>query len=1259
MVSVALILIFVIHIQRENFFHLTQINFKSVFEMFKFTVLNILTGEGLGRSVTGGLISDQVIRFTLRSIKIILPAFFFSMIIGILLGLFAYRNQSNLFGKLIKNFNLIFSSLPDFFAFILIQYGLLLAIRIGFPQLDLYGHEHWYNTILPIITLSLYPILYMYRITFSKLEAEAVKDYVVTVKSKGKSETYIIFVHLLWNIWGTIFTNTKTVMLYLLTSLPIIELLAFYPGMGYQLLKAIQNQDIMLSIGLLFPFLIMMWITLFISDLASHLLVPFVVGENKSMKPQRIGKLKKPLVSLVTFLWNVVLFIRQYPLFVVSSLLVFFLLYFSFIGPNMDFVDKDLKEFMYKKLENGKIMVPPLPPSHEYWFGTDRNGKDLFSLLVLGAKATLLMVCIITVVRFLMAIPLGYLASRKIGPFSAILKMLQMVFSFFPILFLVMIIMIIPYFMNTDARPYWMIFLIAIVEVGRLGNIYKEEFERIGEQEYVLAGITTGTKGLKLFTNYYFPQMRQQTVVYFTTELGRTLFLLAQLGFVSVFLSHDYVQNDEGQWSYQNTYLSWPIYLSNAIKDIRQAIWIPFFTSLCIAFTIISFTILGEGFRTLFSKKRTRADREKVERWADHFIEGLKEISPQKLFLSTGIAVVLLTASGVFLVQKGYLFGNKDAASGSIAVSEEQLIENISAFSKLYGYVRYFHPSVEASYLGWNRFAIYGVDQVKNAKDEKELKKKLEELFFPIAPTMKLYTRDEKINEPFKDLKLDDPTLRLVTWQHQGLGPDFDPTKFFDKDAIKTPEEELFKSQLVYSNLDQTQTTDLLFETLPKPKEYIDELISENIRAVIPQILYSDKDNVTLGFTEDSRQKFTILIEKLKTIDLKTVDFDDEEVRLADTIIAWNQIQHFYPYFDKDREPWVEELPLALETALKTKNKDEFLPVINQLLIPMNDGQTRIWSEEDEGGGRLVRLPFLAEYIKGDVVVTAADPESEFQKGDIILEKDGINALDAVKKEGSVLSGTTQWKVHRALELFTTGTRGDQVIFKVKRNGLKKRITLFNTKTYQLDEFGRTEEAVKELKIGIYYVNLNQTKMENIVPFLPKLAQAKGVIFDLRGKPDLSTRELLQHYLSEPTEASRFKVAQVIYPNFQYVPSYDETVGQQWLLNPATPKFKGKAVFLSYSGSIADAESYLEFVSANQLGEIVGQTTAGTNGWIHTTKLPGELTFNWTNMKVTHGDGTVSHAQGINPTIAVERTIEGIADGKDEALEKAVKILEN
>ncbi|MGD8866994.1 MAG: hypothetical protein PVI01_05180, partial [Gemmatimonadales bacterium] len=66
-------------------------------------------------------------------------------------------------------------------------------------------------------------------------------------------------------------------------------------------------------------------------------------------------------------------------------------------------------------------------------------------------------------------------------------------------------------------------------------------------------------------------------------------------------------------------------------------------------------------------------------------------------------------------------------------------VENLRAFAKLYGYVRFFHPSDEAAALDWERFAVHGAMRAREARSVDELETILTELFRPVAPTAQIY----------------------------------------------------------------------------------------------------------------------------------------------------------------------------------------------------------------------------------------------------------------------------------------------------------------------------------------------------------------------------------------------------------------------------------------------------------------------------------------------------------------------------------------
>ena len=112
-----------------------------------------------------------------------------------------------------------------------------------------------------------------------------------------------------------------------------------------------------------------------------------------------------------------------------------------------------------------------------------------------------------------------------------------------------------------------------------------------------------------------------------------------------------------------------------------------------------------------------------------------------------------------------------------------------------------------------------------------------------------------------------------------------------------------------------------------------------------------------------------------------------------------------------------------------------------------------------------------------------------------------------------------------------------------------------------------------------------------------------------------------------------------------------------WNLRPKKPKIKGKAVFITDGRAISYAESFMSFVEHYKLGDIVGQPTAGANGNNNPFALPGGFSIGWTGMKVLKHDGSQHHQIGIQPTVPVKRTLQGVIEGRDELLEKALELI--
>lgn len=97
-------------------------------------------------------------------------------------------------------------------------------------------------------------------------------------------------------------------------------------------------------------------------------------------------------------------------------------------------------------------------------------------------------------------------------------------------------------------------------------------------------------------------------------------------------------------------------------------------------------------------------------------------------------------------------------------------VERFEAFARLYGYVRFFHPSDQASHVDWDRLAVYGARRVAAVRDREALRAVLEEIFLPIAPSVRIYQPPETPSPPTPETRGTVP----VFWQHEGVDLGFD-----------------------------------------------------------------------------------------------------------------------------------------------------------------------------------------------------------------------------------------------------------------------------------------------------------------------------------------------------------------------------------------------------------------------------------------------------------------------------------------------------
>jgi hypothetical protein len=376
----------------------------------------------------------------------------------------------------------------------------------------------------------------------------------------------------------------------------------------------------------------------------------------------------------------------------------------------------------------------------------------------------------------------------------------------------------------------------------------------------------------------------------------------------------------------------------------------------------------------------------------------------------------------------------------------------------------------------------------------------------------------------------------------------------------------------------------------------------------------------------------------------------DLDARLADVAVAWNVFRHFYPYWTEAAVDWDARLRPHLEAASAAKDRDGQRQALRRLVADVRDGHGSV---NDVRRRRVqMSLPIALEVREKRIVVTASNAPDQAPIGAIVTAIGGAPADRRLSDLMSLNSGTAQWRERRALAEMTTCQPGAAVTLALETAaGARSSSLACDARSAPAQ---KRPEPISELQPGVWYVDLTRARISQITPELPKLAAAKGVVFDLRGYPTDSGFAILPFLIAEPETDRWMHVAHFVGP-FGKIAGWRDL---GWDLKPQSPHVQGKVVFLTDGRAISYAESVMGYVGDRKLATIVGGATAGANGNVATFQTPSGFSIGFTGMKVTRHDGkSPFHLAGVAPDVPVAPTIEGLRAGRDEVLERGVAVI--
>lgn len=561
-------------------------------------------------------------------------------------------------------------------------------------------------------------------------------------------------------------------------------------------------------------------------------------------------------------------------------------------------------------------------------------------------------------------------------------------------------------------------------------------------------------------------------------------------------------------------------------------------------------------------------------------------------------------------------------------------LQNLEAFTRLLGYVRFFHPSDQAVAADWDQVAIAGIQRIEAATSPADLASSLQSFFQPLAPTLRVYLEGDRPPLP-ADLLPPAGTANPegTYWQHYGVQLPLTPPYTYTSqrlDFVGAPPEVTGLS--VPADPEEVSLGRGVDASLPLT-------LYKNAQGTIPQVsAAAPTPDKPAGWTPSG---------------------NDRATRLAGVAEAWTVLQHFYPYFDLFQVDWPYQLERALLSAAQDANDMAFVTTLRQLMAALHDGHARVtypaWDLD-------YQIPLTWTWLDDQLVITWADPVAAagLGAGDVVLALNGQPASQVYNQELALAPGSTPQHLRwRAVQIMLLGPQDEEVQLRVRKaRGGTSEVTV--RRTYYVGGTGGIflveprPPQISEIRPGIFYVDLNRITDDDFINALGQLASARGLIFDLREYPwNMDWITPLDYLATVPYQPDRFDIPIAYRPDRQGWRYFRDTFTEP----PAAPHLDLRVAFLTSGASISFAETYMGMVETYHLGDRVGETTAGTNGNVNYISLPGNYTLRFSGMRVTKHDGARFEGVGVPPTVPVERTYAGIAAGRDEYLEKAIEVV--
>lgn len=292
-----------------------------------------------------------------------------------------------------------------------------------------------------------------------------------------------------------------------------------------------------------------------------------IIGKDKTS----YDKIVRPSLTYWADAWRR---LKENKLAIASLIILIAVVAMAFIGPKMRPWEYDYQDFTAINKN----------PNSDHWFGTDELGRDIYVRCWEGAKVSLFVALVSTIINVTIGVLYGGVSGYLGGRTDIIMmRFIEIIYSIPELLWVILLMVVLGQGLGT------IILAISITGWGGMARLVRGQVLQLKQMEFVLAAKTLGADTSRIISKHLIPNTMGPILINLNFQVPGAIFTEAMLSYIGLGIPEPMA--------------SWGTLAQRGTRMLLIHPYQLFFPALLISITMLAFNILGDGLRDSLDPK--------------------------------------------------------------------------------------------------------------------------------------------------------------------------------------------------------------------------------------------------------------------------------------------------------------------------------------------------------------------------------------------------------------------------------------------------------------------------------------------------------------------------------------------------------------------------------------------------------------------------------------------------------------------------------